>query len=92
MKKNQRYYSYTVYKNEFHPLFIAFLKGVDNGMTESCNTKYNFFREVLHESGTRLTLNVTENSVRIIQEAMFRSASWLAKDIWENQSTRHPAN
>jgi hypothetical protein len=74
--------SYTVYKNEYHPLFIAFLKD-DCNCAEQCNDKYNFHRETLSESKTSLTLCTREINVPIIQAAMFKSASWLVKEIWE---------
>jgi hypothetical protein len=76
--------SYRVYKNEFHPLFIAFLKG-DSGMGEcECSRKYNFYRETVGESEKVLTLSLWEASVPAIQEAMFKSPAWLAKEIWNN--------
>jgi hypothetical protein len=74
--------SCTVYKNEFHPLFIAFLKN-DSNCAKQCNDKYNFWYEILSESDTRLTLGTYEINVPIIQAAMFKSASWLAEEMWE---------
>jgi hypothetical protein len=80
--RNGNEVSYTVYKNEFHPLFIAFLKN-DSNCANQCCIKYNFWRETLSESDTRLTLRTHEVNVPIIQDAMFKSASWLAEEIWE---------
>jgi hypothetical protein len=73
--------SYTVYKNEFHPLFIDFLKG--SAAATSCNPKYNFWRETLSETKTRLVLSTHEKNVPLIQDVMFVSPSELAKRIWE---------
>jgi hypothetical protein len=60
------------------------LKDETREMTAVCRYKYNFYREVVSESKTRLTIVMREKNVPLIQEAMFKSASWLANEIWEN--------
>lgn len=73
------YCTYVVYKNEFHPLFIEFLKGMCAGC---CSLDFNFYRKVVRESSTRLELYIHCESVVFIQECMYKSSSYLAKRIW----------
>jgi hypothetical protein len=80
-KRNGRLVTYTVYKNEYHPLFIDFLRGMSS--CDNCNTEYNFYRKVASESKTRLVLVTYEINIAKIQDAMFLSASDTAKRIWE---------
>jgi hypothetical protein len=72
--------TYTVYKDEFHPLFIDFLRGMSS--CDVCNDAYNFYREVVSESKTRFVLSLRDDSVCKIQDAMFLSAVDTAKLIW----------
>lgn len=71
--------TYRLYKNEFHPLFIAFIKGVG---VETCNRTYNFFREVVDESENVLTIRTFEINVPLIQAEMFADIRETIKRIY----------
>lgn len=71
--------TYRLYKNEFHPLFIAFIKGVG---AETCDFKYNFFREVVAESENVLTIHTFEKNIALIQAEMFADIRETIKRIY----------
>jgi hypothetical protein len=81
-RKRDNYVSYRMYKNEYHPLFLAFVRGDDKSITQCCNLKYNVFREVKSETKNVLTIATWESNISLFQDAMFKNAAWLANEIW----------
>lgn len=70
---------YVVYKNEFHPFFIDFLKG--EGANYS-NENYNFYRKVIKETKTKLVLEIYESTIEKIQQVMFLPLEKMIECVW----------